>query len=132
MSEPSLTDDAFLAALEDGSLPAAAFDHAAHVRAGYLYLKRRGFIGGMAAFRDSLRRFAARHGAPQKYHETITVAYLALIHDRIHAAPADEVWPDFAARNADLFARDLLHRYYQPETLSAPRAREVFLLQPRL
>lgn len=126
-----MTDDDFLDALEDGSLAAQAFDHAAHLRAGYLYLKRHGFIGGMAAFRDRLRRFAARHGVPEKYHETITVAYLALIHERLHDAPLDEEWPGFAARNQDLFARDLLHRYYRPETLAAPRARAIFLLEPR-
>lgn len=127
-----MTDDAFLAALEDGSLAASAFDHAGHVRAAYLYLKRDGFVAGMAAFRDSLRRFAAIQGVPEKYHETVTVAFLTLIHERMYEAPREEVWPDFAARNADLFACDLLTRYYRPETLASPRARAIFLLEPRV
>lgn len=126
-----LNDDAFLAALEDGRLPAKAFGHAAHVRAAYLYLRRDGFIGGMARFRDALRAFAARLKVPEKYHETITVAFLALINERLQEAKAGEQWPDFAARNQDLFQRDVLHRYYRPETLQSARARAVFLLEPR-
>jgi hypothetical protein len=126
-----MTDDEFLAALEGDALPAASFDHAAHVRAAYLYLKRRGFIDGMAAFRASLRRFAERHGAAGKYHETITVAFLSVIHERVHDGEADHGWPGFAASNRDLFERGFLDRYYRPETLASPRAREVFLLEER-
>ena len=126
-----MTDEEFLAALEGGALPAGAFDHAAHVRAAYLYLKGRGFIDGMAAFRANLLRFAERHGATAKYHETITMAFLAVIHERLHGERSAVGWPQFAACNPDLFARDFLDRYYRPETLALPRAREVFLLEQR-
>ncbi len=126
-----MTDDDFLAALEGDALPAGSFDHAAHVRAAYLYLRRRGFIDGMATFRASLRRYAERHGAAAKYHETITVAFLAVIHERLHEAPPGSGWPEFAARNPDLFDRAFLHRYYRPETLASARARAVFLLEER-
>lgn len=37
------TDAEFIRALEQGSLPADEFDHAAHLRAGYLYLRDLGF-----------------------------------------------------------------------------------------
>ncbi len=126
-----MTDDEFLAALEGDTLPASAFDHAAHVRAAYLYLKGRGFFDGMAAFRASLLRFAERHGAAAKYHETITMAFLAVIHERLHGERSADGWPQFAAGNPDLFARDFLERYYRRETLASPRAREVFLLEER-
>ncbi len=126
-----MTDDDFLAALEGGALPAGSFDHSAHVRAAYLYLKRRGFIEGMAAFRASLLGYATRHGAAGKYHETITVAFLTVIHERLHEAPPGSGWPEFAARNPDLFDRDFLDRYYRRETLASPRARAIFLLEKR-
>lgn len=126
-----MTDDEFLAALEGAAPPAGSFDHAAHVRAAYLYLKRSGFIDGMAAFRASLLAYATRHGAAGKYHETITVAFLAIIHERMHDGQSGEGWPEFAARNPDLFARDFLERYYRRETLASPRARAVFLLEER-
>ena len=126
-----MSDDEFLAALEDGSLPPDQFDHAAHVRAAWLCLRREGFAGGMAAFRKRLRAFAARHGAPEKYHETVTVAFLALIHERLHDASDGEDWSGFTARNADLFRRDILQRYYRPETLASPKAKAIFVLEPR-
>lgn len=126
-----MTDDEFLAALEGGALPAGSFDHTAHVRAAYLYLERRGFIDGMAAFRASLLGYATRHGAAGKYHETITVAFLAVIHERLHGERAGEGWPEFAARNPDLFARDFLQRYYRRETLASPLARAIFVLEER-
>ena len=126
-----MTDDELLAALEGGALPAGAFDHAAHVRAAYLHLRRRGFIGGMAAFRANLLDYATRHGAAGKYHETITVAFLAVIHERMHDERAGEGWPEFAARNPDLFARDFLERYYRRETLASPLARAIFVLEER-
>jgi hypothetical protein len=40
-----MSDEEFLAALETCRLPAAEFNHAAHVRAGYLYLRQRTFLG---------------------------------------------------------------------------------------
>lgn len=122
-----MTDEEFLAALEDGSLPAASFDHVHHVRAAWLYLRRLGFTDGMAAFRHTLRAFATRHGAADKYNETITVAWLVLIHERLAVGPT-ETWPDFAARHCELLDRRLLYRYYRPETLRSDRARRVFVL----
>ena len=122
-----MNDEAFLAALEDGSLPPAAFDHAAHVRAAYLYLRRLGFLPGMAAFRAALRAFAERHGVLDKYNETVTMAFLVLIHERMAAEAAFD-WPVFAAAHPDLFDRKLLHRYYRPSTLQSERAKRIFIL----
>ncbi|MFX8907058.1 hypothetical protein ABTM87_19700, partial [Acinetobacter baumannii] len=75
-----MTDDDFLTRLEDGSLPAAAFRHRDHLRAGYLYVHRLGFAGAITAMSRALRAFAAAKGRPDLYHETITVAFIALIH----------------------------------------------------
>ncbi len=122
-----MNDDAFLTALEDGSLPAAAFDHTAHVRAGYLYLRRLGFLPGMAAFRTALHAFAERLGVLDKYNETVTMAFLVLIHERMADGPASD-WPSFAAAHPDLFDRKLLLRYYRPSTLQSERARRIFIL----
>ena len=122
-----MNDDTFLTALEDGSLPPAAFDHAAHVRAGYLYLRRLGFLPGMAAFRAALHAFAERLGVLDKYNETVTMAFLVLIHERMADGPAAD-WPTFAAAHPDLFDRKLLLRYYRQSTLQSERARRIFIL----
>ena len=64
-----MRDDEFLLALETGTLPLAAFDHRAHVRAGYLYLKRHGLGGAIERFSGALKALAARHGKDGLYHE---------------------------------------------------------------
>lgn len=78
-----MNDDEFLAALEQCSLAESSFGHSAHVRAAYLYLRSGEFETALARMRGALRRYSAALGKPDRYHETITVAYLALIRQRL-------------------------------------------------
>ena len=123
-------------ALEDCALPAEAFDHRAHVQAGFAYLQAHGYAGALAAMARSLRQFAAHQGKQGLYHETVTAAFLALIHERMAedfiAEGGDFTrkleWESFAARHPDLFASDLLARYYSKDTLRSDLARRCFVL----
>jgi len=122
-----MSDDEFLAAFEATTLPLAAFDHRAHVRAGYLYLTRLGLGSAIDRFGKTLRAFATAHGKGGLYHETITVAFLALINEHIARSGAAD-WESFAAANPDLLDRNCLKHFYAPEELAAPEARAVFML----
>jgi hypothetical protein len=122
-----VTDVEFLAALESASVVPSCFRHADHLRAAYLYLRQSGFEGAITRMRRALTRYSAAHGRPGLYHETITVAFLALMNERLHDQ-ADRGFAAFAANNAELFDKHFLANYYRPETLASPRAREVFLL----
>ena len=129
-----MTGDALIAALEACTIPPADFNHRAHVQAGFIYLQRHGYAGALGAMAAALRRFAAHHGKHGLYHETVTVAFLTLIHERM-AADLDRggdvhdlVWEDFAPRHPDLFATDLLSRYYSRDTLRSELARRCFVL----
>ena len=80
-------DEALLDGFESARLPADAFGHAEHLRAAFLYLARHPDFGEAAVrFRSALRRFAAAKGVPDRYHETLTWAYLALINERAHGS----------------------------------------------
>ena len=125
-----MSDDEFLAAFESATLPLSAFDHRAHVRAGYLYLSRHGFGSAIERFGGALRRFAAANGKQGLYHETITVAFLALINERI-ARDGAASWEEFVAANADLLDSHCLERFYTREELGSAEARAVFLLPRR-
>jgi hypothetical protein len=57
-----MSDEEFLRALEGCTLPESEFGHRAHVRAGYLYLRRSGFAGALDRIRRSIRAYAAHHG----------------------------------------------------------------------
>ena len=135
-----MTCDELIAALEDCTLPLPAFDHRAHVQAGFGCLQRHGYAGALIAMAAALRRFTAHHGKQSLYHETVTAAFLALIHQRMAedlAAQGREIalagaraldWERFAASHPDLFARDLLARYYSNDTLGSELARHCFVL----
>ena len=135
-----MTCDALIAALEDCTLPLPAFDHRAHVQVGFTYLQRHGYAGALIAMASALRRFAAHHGKQGLYNETVTAAFLALIHQRMAedlAAEGREIavagaqaldWERFAASHPDLFASDLLARYYSKDTLRSDLARHCFVL----
>jgi hypothetical protein len=126
-----MTDDEFLTALERCELPSEAFTHAAHLRAGYLYLCAGGFDAALGRMRAAVQRYAAHLGRPDKYHETITVAYLALIHERLSERGGAGDWPSFQEQNPDLLQRDLLLRHYRRCELESDLARQVFILPRR-
>jgi hypothetical protein len=125
-----MTDDDFVRSFEDCTLPNSAFHHRDHVRLAWIYLRRLPPLDALARFTASLRRFAAFHGHPGLYHETITWAFLFLIHERMPDASESEIWEEFAARNPDLLAwqPSILDAYYDPETLRSERARRRFVL----
>ena len=75
-------------------LPAAEVPHRAHVRLAWLYLREDSLLDALTRFVEGLKRYAGSLGASTKYHETITWAYLFLIHERM----AREA--DFAFRQA--------------------------------
>lgn len=131
MPRDEMTDDAFLNAFEAATLPLADFNHRAHVRAGYLYLRRLGLGAAIDRFATALKAFAAANGKAGLYHETVTVAFLALINERFGTC-ADAGWEAFATANPDLFAKDCLQRFYTAAEPESPAARQVFLLPRRL
>ena len=122
------TDAEFLAALEAGTLPEADFKHAGHVRAAWLYLRQGSFPEALTKMGGALRTYAAAHGKPDRYHETITVASLALINERLLIRGDGGGWQEFLTQNHELLDRRLLTHYYRPETLASPTARRVFIL----
>ena len=129
-------DSAFLAALEAGTLPPAAFDHRGHLRAGFLYLKAHDFPGACVAMKRAMKRavqgFARALGKEGLYHETLTIAYLALIAERLAEEPRDIGFGRFLERYPELTSREYFERYYPRGTLDAPEARTTFVLpRPR-
>ena len=134
LGQTPVNDGEFVAAIESCAISCGDFHHADHVRLAWIYLRRYPLVEAIGRFTESLRRFAAHCGAPKKYHETITWAYLLLIHERMQRDDARCEWEDFRAGNADLFSWNpsILERdYYAPETLRSDLARRIFVLPDR-
>jgi hypothetical protein len=128
-------DEEFLKALQSCELPEREFGHAAHVRAAYLYLQQSDFAGALQRIRRAIRNYATHCGKPDRYHETITVAYVALVQQYIYEhgngngnGSNGGGWAAFARDNSQLFQPGLLEQFYPRAQLESDMARRVFLL----
>jgi hypothetical protein len=110
-----------------GQIAAADFPHREHVRMAFQMLQHHDFAETVLHFSHALRAMAQQAGRPQSFNQTITIAFLALIAQRMERA-AGAGFAAFAAANPDLFDKALLARWYRPEQLSSALARRSFLL----
>ena len=124
-----MNDDELLEQFEAASIPGDCFPHAEHLRAAFLYLCRYPLLEALQKFSDALRRLAGVNGKPERYHETITWAYVFLVHERMQ----EDNWEGFASRNPDLldWRNSILKTYYREETLASAKARRQFVLPDR-
>ncbi len=129
-----MTDDEFIEAFENASLDGASFHHADHVRMAYLHLCRYPVLDALQRFSASLMRLAASLGKPGLYHETITWAFLLLIHERMARGQGARSWAEFAAANQDLMTweNNVLKKYYRDETLSSALAKRTFMFPDKI
>jgi hypothetical protein len=119
-----MTDETFLARFEAASLP--SFGHRDHLRVAFAYTRRGGTEHAVARAREGLRRFAAAHGEPGRYHETLTTAWARVVaHYALRARDAD--FDAFLAAHPRLLERDLLRAHYSRERLFSEAARAAFV-----
>jgi hypothetical protein len=129
-----MDDEQLVERFEAGEEPPGGFHHRHHVQVAWWYLKRHTLPEALTRFSGALKRFALARGKPGLYHETITVAFVLLINERLDGADSDETWSEFADRNPDLLTwrPSVLDRYYRPDTIASDRARRTFVLPDRL
>jgi hypothetical protein len=124
--------DEFVRDFEACTLPESCFRHRDHIRLAWLYLRERPLAEALVRFSDGLKRYAAALGKAGLYHETITVAYLALVNERMARLGRAGDWAEFASANPDLFSHPAaLRPYYRDATLRSDLARAVFVLPDR-
>ncbi len=122
-------DHELIRQFEDCSLPLERFRHSVHIQIAFLYLCKYPVLDVLGRFPAALARYAEAHGKPGLYHETITWAYILLIHERMMRAGHAQTWADFAASNPDLmtWSGTILKQYYRDDTLYSELARKIFL-----
>jgi hypothetical protein len=124
-----MEDEEFIERFAACTLPNELFHHRDHIKMVWLYLSRYPVLETLARFSEGLKRFAATHGNPNLYHETITWAYIFLIRERIERSGREQSWEEFADENADLFdwKNSILKSYYCKQTLHSELARRIFV-----
>ena len=116
-----------LARFMRGEIPAAAFPHREHLRMAFEMLKRHDFPETLLHYSRTLRAMAEKAGRPQAFHQTVTIAFLSLIAERMECGGAAD-FAAFARANPDLLEKSALERWYRPERLASAAARRTFLL----
>src|SRR5947207_15702166 len=116
-----LTDDELVEGFEAAALP--VFPHADHVRLTILYLTRHGRDETERKLFEGLRRFAVAKGVPQKFHVTMTLAWIELVEDARRKHPEAMDPAALVAACPELLDRDALLRFYTSERLASDNAR---------
>jgi hypothetical protein len=123
MIESCLDLDRFLR----GEMDATAFPHREHVRMGFEMLRRYDFPEAVFHYSRTLQTMVTRVGKAQAFHQTVTIAFLSLIAERIDSRDYTD-FDSFARTNADLLDKSALARWYPAERLATDAARRTFLL----
>jgi hypothetical protein len=119
-----MTDEIFLEAFEDTSLPRYEWTHFAHVRMGFLYLSRLPYAEAEEKIIAGIQRYNAAKGNHTGYHQTITIVFARLIASRL---TENLDWPVFVAANPDLLSFTCIQKHYSPELLKSQQARAEFV-----
>jgi len=116
--------DAELAAiLPEITGPGGQFRHRQHIHLAFLAVRRYGMPEATARICDWIRHIAAYERAPQKYHHTVSRAWVEIVAHHVGADPDCADFDTFAGRHPALLDKRLLGRHYRSSTLAAGPAR---------
>ena len=118
-----------LARFVRGEIGAADFPHREHVRMAFELLRRHDFAKTVWLFSRTLRAMAARAGKPQAFNQTVTIAFLSLIAERMECGGTED-FAAFERDHAGVFEKTALARWYPPERLATETTRRIFVLPP--
>jgi hypothetical protein len=118
-----MTDDDFVRAFLDGTLPPGEFHHRDHLRLTWCLVRRLGAEAATGAITSGIQRYAAHHGQAAKYHETLTRFWVRLVAHLMAARHDITAFDAFVATFPHLLDKDLPYRHWQRETMSSATAR---------
>jgi hypothetical protein len=116
-----MADDEFVRAFESCELSPGLFHHRDHIRLARIYVDLDGAAAATERFRSHLRKFAEHLGKPDKYHETITVAWMRLVVDATTQEGLEKLELE------KLMDKKYIEKFYSPELLASDEARTSFV-----
>ena len=118
-----MTDTELVRALECGGIANEDFHHLSHLHVAWVYLSESsGVDEAVDKMRNTLRRFAASAGKPEKYHETITLFWVRLL-AAIRSARSGETLEQIVQKDPRLLEKDFPLSYYSADRLFSDDAR---------
>ena len=98
------------------------FGHREHVHLTWLAVRRFGIPAAIGLVSEGIQRTARYAGAPQKYHATVSRAWVEIVGHHAAGAREDD-FAAFASRYPSLLSKRVLTRHYRPATLASREAR---------
>src|SRR5271166_1586043 len=123
MNATELTDLEFVLAFQACDLPNENFHHRDHVRLAWVYLKSYGELEARRRLSEAIRKFAAFHGKSDKYHETITAAWLRLVARATARGPSEATFDEVTIAAPELLDKRTIERFYSAAALASSEAR---------
>jgi hypothetical protein len=112
----------FDALLAEVMTRADRFGHRQHIHLTWLAVRRHGTAAAIDLVSDGIQRTARYAGAPQKYHATVSRAWVELVGHHV-ADGDDHDFDAFADRHPALLDKRLLARHYRSSTLATVEAK---------
>ena len=115
--------DELTALLPEITGPSGQFRHRQHIHLAFLAVRRYSMPEATTRICDWIQHIAAYERAPQKYHHTVSRAWVEIVAHHANADPDCADFGIFADRHPALLDKRLLARHYRSSTLAAAPAR---------
>jgi hypothetical protein len=125
-----MTNDPLVEAFERAAIDPRTFHHREHLYVAWCYLRALPLEEALARYVRHLRRLTEALAVPQKFHATMTWAYLVLLDEAMRRF-AGASFEELLARAPALSAAGALEAFYDREQLQSEEARRRFVLPRR-
>jgi hypothetical protein len=126
-----MSDEAFLRQFEDCTFPVEQFHHREHIKVAYLYLRTHSLDGAVTKVREGIKRYNACHKVPEAidrgYHETITLAWIRLVHFTMCEYGVVESADAFFEQHPELSQTKTLRLFYSRDQIMSAEAKAAFV-----
>ncbi len=126
-----MDDEDFLKQFETAAWPLEEWHHQQHIKVAYLYLRHYPFETASAKIREGIKAYNTAHKVPEGlssgYHETMTQAWLRLVHFTICEYGPAENADSFYEQSPQLQQKKVLRFFYTKERFTSPQAKAEFM-----
>ena len=126
-----MDDRTFLRQFEDCTFPHDQWNHRAHIKVAYLYLRRFPLGEAIDRMRSGIQTYNAANNVPEGpntgYHETITQAWMRIIGATINECGSSGSADSFCDEQPHLLDKRLLLRFYSRDRILSPEGKAGFI-----
>ncbi|HEX2607804.1 MAG TPA: hypothetical protein VHK91_10510 [Flavisolibacter sp.] len=123
-----LTDRQLEEQFEDGTFDPSLFSHEAHLRLGWIHIRKYGLLQAEENLCQQIRSFAEQHGAAMKFHTTVTIAAAKALYHFMQKSQSDTFF-DFIHEfpRLQFHFREVLGHHYGFDVFREEEARLTYI-----